>query len=153
MSTCGLTRMLTESSNPGMHVRQHCAHTPLPQPCVMAWAETHGMCMHACRRLGMRVRRVNDVYLWLARCTHRSPVQDHGHLSGLVDVAAERSAGPGASVAVGLAAPAPTPQACRHKDGDFAHCLPSKFGSSLSFRNKSLDCMLPEERHELKLHL
>lgn len=69
------------------------------------------MCMQFCRRSRMRERRVSGVYLRLGGCTHRSPVQDHGHLSGLVDVAAERSAGSGASVTVMLPSTAPTPQA------------------------------------------
>lgn len=69
------------------------------------------MCMQFCRRGRMRERRVSGMYLCLGGCTHRSPVQDHGHLGGLVDVAAERSAGPGAGVTVMLPSTAPTPQA------------------------------------------
>lgn len=54
----------------GMHKsrqdRGRTAHTlahPPPQPCVMARAATHTMCMHACRCLGMR-----------AVCKRRVPV-------------------------------------------------------------------------------
>lgn len=64
----------------------------------------------------MRERRVSGVYLRLGGCTHRSPVQDHGHLGGLVDVAAERSAGPGAGVAVVLPSSATAPQALHKAD-------------------------------------
>lgn len=69
------------------------------------------MCMQFRQRGRMRERRESGVYLWLGRSTHRSPVQDHGHLGGLVDIAAERGAGPGAGVSVVLPSTAPTPQA------------------------------------------
>lgn len=74
------------------------------------------MCMQSCRRGRMRERRVSGVYLWLGGCTHRSPVQDHGHLGGLVDVAAERSAWPGTGVAAVLPGTATAPQAWRGRD-------------------------------------
>lgn len=117
MSSCGLTRELTGCANPGTHT-----HARTTSPSVLC----HGIGSHA-RHVHARLSAswtVNGVYLGLAGCTHRSPVQDHGHLGGLVDVAAERSAGPGAGVAGGLPASASTPQACRHKDGELAHCLP-----------------------------
>lgn len=69
------------------------------------------MCMQSRRRSRMRERRVSSVYLWLGGCTHRSPIQDHGHLGGLVDIAAERRTGPGTGVTVMLPSTTTAPQA------------------------------------------
>lgn len=74
-------------------------HTHLPHSCAMTYYGVGDaqMCMQSGRRA-----TESGVYLRLGGCTHRSPVQDHGHLGGLVHVAAERSTGPGARVAVVL---------------------------------------------------
>lgn len=91
-------------------------HTHLPHSCAMTYYGVGDaqMCMQSGRRA-----TESGVYLRLGGCTHRSPVQDHGHLGGLVHVAAERSAGPCARVAVVLpaaTAAAAGPQAWRRAD-------------------------------------